>query len=83
MVGLITLEYINFLNEGDNIMPWIMRDSTTNDIIGEAGIQSSTFNESVLSTDPAYIAYLLVGKKTERAPGAERCEINLGVMMLG
>ncbi len=35
-------------------------------IIGEAGLQSSTFNESVLITDPAYIAYLLVGKKTDK-----------------
>ena len=47
-------------------MPWVMRDATTNAIIGEAALESLTFSESVAITDPAYIAYLLAGKKTDK-----------------
>ena len=47
-------------------MPWILRDATTNAIIGEAALKSSTFSDSVLITDPDYIAYLLSGKKSDK-----------------
>lgn len=47
-------------------MPWIIRDSTTNAIIGEAGLESATFSEEVAITAPDYIAYLLAGKKADK-----------------
>ncbi len=47
-------------------MPWVIRDATTNAIQSEAAKQSSDYNESVLSTDPDYIAYLLAGQKGDK-----------------
>ena len=47
-------------------MPWVIRDTVTNDIIAEAALQSSTFNESILATDPDYIAYLLATQKADK-----------------
>ena len=47
-------------------MPWVIRDISTNKIIAEASLESSTFSESVLITDPDYIAYLLVDKKADK-----------------
>ncbi len=47
-------------------MPWVTRDIVTSDIIGEAGLESAAFNESVLATDPDYIAYLLANKKVDK-----------------
>ncbi len=46
-------------------MPWVIRD-TANKIIGEAPLESATFNESVLATDLDYVAYKLADKKIEK-----------------
>ena len=47
-------------------MPWVVRDSVTTNIVGVSAMQSSSFPESVLTTDPDYVAYLLVNQKTEK-----------------
>ena len=48
-------------------MPWIKRDvPLTGNIMGEAAMESSDFNESIETTDPDYVAWILGKEKTKK-----------------
>ncbi len=47
-------------------MPYIIRDATTNNIIGHSELSSSDFVEQIDVTHPDYVAYLLVGGKAQK-----------------